>query len=60
MYDTIPFSQLSPEECKIQGMARQELIIHINSVLNAIWNLANIEPKTAEEIAEARKKDSAK
>lgn len=60
VYSPIPFEQLSPEECKIAGMARESLIKHINLQINALWSLANTEPKTPEQAAEARKKDSTK
>lgn len=60
VYSSIPFARLSAEDAKILGTARNMLMDHLNIAINSLWSLANQEPKTKEEIEEARKKDSTK
>ncbi len=60
VYSAIPFHQLSPEECKTMGAARNMLIEHINLVINSLWTLANSEPKTKEELEKMREQNSNK
>lgn len=60
VYAPIPFADLDAESAKIQGTARNMLINHLNLVLTGLWSLANAEPKTKEEIALAKLKDSNK
>ena len=60
VYTDIPFSELSPEDAKIAGQSRNQLINHMNKRINALWSLANNEPKTKEEIEEMNRKNSSK
>jgi hypothetical protein len=60
VYAPIPFADLSAEDAKINGVARNMLINHLNLVLTGLWSLANAEPKTKEEMEQAKLKDSNK
>ncbi len=56
IYGGIDFEGMSPEDAKIAGMTRNQIIKHMNGRVAALWKLANIEPKTKEQIEEEAKK----
>jgi hypothetical protein len=60
VYGDIPFNELSPEDAKSAGMARNELVKHLDKRLAIIYTLANSQPKSKEEIEKASKLDSTK
>ena len=60
VYGDIPFNELTPEEAKLAGMSRNQLVKHLDKRLAIIYTIANTDPKTPEQIAEANKKDSTK
>lgn len=60
LYMTLDVKEKSPEEVKIQVLARNQLIHHIEQQLGQLRVLADLDEKTAEQKASDAKKDSAK
>lgn len=60
LWMTVDVRQLSAEEAYLRLLARNELIMHVESMLVHINNLAGMKAETEEERATRMKKDSAK